>query len=202
MKTKFYFLVISFLAICSVCLPACDNDEKGDVTKPVIDLIEPEEGAVLKIGNGKGVHFEMNLSDDVMLRSYKINIHNNFDHHGHDSRAAGEKNTAFTFDKVYDVSGLKNTKVHHHDIVIPADAAPGDYHLMVWCTDAAGNQTEVARNIVLSADGGTETEHDHECINRIVCINCLVAVDVNRPSLYFVRCRQRIIFFQEVIIRL
>ena len=29
-----------------VCLPACDNDEKGDVTKPVIDLIEPEEGAV------------------------------------------------------------------------------------------------------------------------------------------------------------
>ena len=71
MKTKFYFLVISFLAICSVCLPACDNDEKGDVTKPVIDLIEPEEGAVLKIGNGKGVHFEMNLSDDVMLRSYK-----------------------------------------------------------------------------------------------------------------------------------
>lgn len=162
MKTKFYFLVISLLAICSVCLPACDNDEKGDVTKPVIDLIEPEEGAVLKIGNGKGVHFEMNLSDDVMLRSYKINIHNNFDHHGHDSRAAGEKNTAFTFDKVYDVSGLKNTKVHHRDIVIPADAAPGDYHLMVWCTDAAGNQTEVARNIVLSADGGTETEHDHD----------------------------------------
>ena len=54
MKTKFYFLVISLLAICSVCLPACDNDEKGDVTKPVIDLIEPEEGAVLKIGNEKG----------------------------------------------------------------------------------------------------------------------------------------------------
>ena len=78
MKTKFYFLVISLLAICSVCLPACDNDEKGDVTKPVIDLIEPEEGAVLKIGNGKGVHFEMNLSDDVMLRSYKINIHNKY----------------------------------------------------------------------------------------------------------------------------
>ena len=97
MKTKFYFLVISLLAICSVCLPACDNDEKGDVTKPVIDLIEPEEGAVLKIGNGKGVHFEMNLSDDVMLRSYKINIHNNFDHHGHDSRAAGEKKHSFYF---------------------------------------------------------------------------------------------------------
>ena len=87
MKTKFYFLVISLLAICSVCLHACDNDETGDVTKHVF-----------KIGNWKGVLFEMNLSDDVMLRSYKINIHNNFDHHGHDSRAAGEKITVFTFD--------------------------------------------------------------------------------------------------------
>ena len=46
---------------------------------------------MLKIGNGKGVHFEMNLSDDVMLRSYKINIHNNFDHHGHDSRQPERK---------------------------------------------------------------------------------------------------------------
>ena len=72
MKTKFYFLVISLLAICSVCLPACDNDEKGDVTKPVIDLIEPEEGAVLKIGNGKGVHFEMNLSDDVIVFQFQL----------------------------------------------------------------------------------------------------------------------------------
>ena len=74
MKTKFYFLVISLLAICSVCLPACDNDEKGDVTKPVIDLIEPEEGAVLKIGNEKGVHFEMNLSDCLHGSRYRIKV--------------------------------------------------------------------------------------------------------------------------------
>lgn len=158
MKTKSYFLIISLLAVCSVYLSACDNDDKGDVTKPVIDLIEPEEGAVLKIGNEQGVHFEMNLSDDVMLKSYKVNIHANFDHHGHDSRADGQETVPFTFDKVYDVSGLKNTLVHHHDIVIPADVAPGDYHLMVWCTDAAGNQTEVARNIVLSLEGDTAGE--------------------------------------------
>lgn len=161
MKTKFYFPVICLLAICSVVFTSCDDDEKGDVTKPVIDLLEPEEGAVLQIGNKNGVHFEMNLSDDTMLKSYKINIHNNFDHHGHDSRAADDGTVAFTFDKVYDLSGLKNTEIHHHDIVIPADAAPGDYHLMVWCTDEAGNQTEVARNIVLSKEGGDDHDHDH-----------------------------------------
>lgn len=27
---------------------------------------------------------------------------------------------------------------------------PGNYHLMVYCTDAAGNETHIARNIVLS----------------------------------------------------
>ncbi|WP_455665511.1 DUF4625 domain-containing protein [Phocaeicola sp.] len=162
MKTKIYFPVICLLAICSVGFTSCDDDEKGDVTKPVIELLEPEEGAVLQIGNANGVHFEMNLSDDVMLKSYKINIHNNFDHHGHTtSKAAEEGETvAFTFDRSYDVSGLKNTTVHHHDIVIPANAAPGDYHLMVWCTDEAGNQSEVARNIVLSTEGGSEHEHE------------------------------------------
>ena len=40
--------------------------------------------------------------------------------------------------QVYDVSGLKNTKVHHHDIVIPADAAPGDYHLKMCIRDSVG----------------------------------------------------------------
>ena len=160
MKTRFYFPVMCLLALCLLGLTACDDDEKGDVTKPVIDLTEPEEGAVLQTGNPNGVHFEMNLSDDTMLKSYKINIHNNFDHHGHGSRAAEGETTAFTFDKVYDLSGLKNAKIHHHDIKIPANATPGDYHLMIFCTDAAGNQTEIARGIVLSTQGASDPDQE------------------------------------------
>ena len=99
----------------------------------------------------------MELSDDVLLKSYKINIHPNFDHHGHKL----SKDTAtedFNFNRAYDLSGMRNAQIHHHDIVIPANATPGDYHLMVWCTDAAGNQTQVVRNIVLSHDA---PEHEH-----------------------------------------
>ena len=80
MKTKIYFttiLVISVLAFFS-----CDKED-SDTTKPMIDLHEPAEGQALLIGSEKGVHFEMDLSDDVMLKSYKIDIHNNFDHHSH-----------------------------------------------------------------------------------------------------------------------
>ena len=45
---------------------SCD-DSDSDTTKPVIEVHEPEEGQALKIGSEYGVHFEMDLSDDVML---------------------------------------------------------------------------------------------------------------------------------------
>ena len=63
-------------------------------------------------------------------------------------------------DRSYDVSEQRTAHIHHHDIVIPANATPGDYHLMVYCTDAAGNEAHVARNIVLSATGGDDGHHE------------------------------------------
>ncbi|MFV0586359.1 DUF4625 domain-containing protein [Bacteroides reticulotermitis] len=161
MKTKFYIPMICLLAVCSFTFLSCDSDDdSNDTTKPLIDLLEPEEGQELKIGAETGVHFEMDLSDDVMLKSYKIEIHNNFDHHSH-SRAVDET-VAFSFNKTYDLTGQKTAHVHHHDIIIPANATPGDYHLMVYCTDAAGNETYVARNIVLSLTADDDHDHDHE----------------------------------------
>jgi len=82
MKTKIYSIVICFLSIYSFLFTSCDE---GDTTKPVIELIEPEEGAELLIGSENGVHFEMDLSDNEQLASYKVEIHNNFgeNYHGH-----------------------------------------------------------------------------------------------------------------------
>lgn len=163
MKTKYYFASIIVLSVISVFIFfSCDKDGlAGDTTKPVIQLYEPAEGQVLKIG--EDVHFEMDLSDDVMLKSYKIDIHNNFDHHSHGGTKATEKDrVAFSFSRSYDISGQKNKYVHHHDIVIPDDAMPGDYHLMVYCTDAAGNDAHVAHNIVLSITEGEGGNHEHE----------------------------------------
>lgn len=91
MKTRFYFpMILSLLVISVSLLTACGDSDNplSDTTKPVIDLKSPAEGGVLAIGSEHGVHFEMDLSDDVMLKSYKIEIHNNFDHHSHDTRTA------------------------------------------------------------------------------------------------------------------
>ena len=163
MRTKLYLPIISLLAMSVFVFISCD-DSDSDTTKPVIELHEPEEGQALKIGSEYGVHFEMDLSDDVMLKSYMIEIHSNFDHHSHGkSRGAGET-IDFSFNKSYDISGKKTAHIHHHDIMIPKDATPGDYHLMVYCTDAAGNETYVARNIELSNDVEEEYHH-HEYLS-------------------------------------
>ena len=58
MKTKFYFLVISLLAICSVCLPACDNDEKGDAKKTVIGQQVGGEERVKRLQNIKALKWK------------------------------------------------------------------------------------------------------------------------------------------------
>lgn len=161
MKTRFYFpIFISLLVMSVLFFTACSDSDNplSDTTKPVILLNAPAVGSVLMAGSEHGVHFDMDLSDDTMLKSYKIEIHNNFDGHGHDTRSATET-VAFVFNRSYDVSGQKTAHIHHHDIVIPANATPGNYHLMVYCTDAAGNEAYLARNIVLSATEGENGEH-------------------------------------------
>ena len=66
----------------------------------------------------------------------------------------------FRSNRSWSVEYQKNARIHHHEIVIPENATPGRYHFMVFCTDAAGNESYVVRNIVLSNEGGEE--HSHE----------------------------------------
>jgi uncharacterized membrane protein len=158
MKTNIFSTLCLAAILTSVSLVSCD--ENSDTTKPVINLIEPVEGDALEIG--ADVHFEMDLSDNEMLRSYKVEIHHNFDGHSHEATRAEEEETVpFYFENSWDVSGQKNAHIHHHEILIPANATPGDYHLEVFCTDAAGNEAFVVLNIELDYEG-SEHEHEHD----------------------------------------
>lgn len=71
----------------------------------------------------------------------------------------GNRNGRFHIQQIVGCAGAKNASIHHHEILIPANATPGNYHLMVYCTDAAGNEAHLARNVVLSTEGGEEYEH-------------------------------------------
>ncbi|MDR2389473.1 MAG: DUF4625 domain-containing protein [Tannerellaceae bacterium] len=160
MKTKTNYISLISLCLSAMFTLSLASCESGDTTKPVINLIEPAEGDVLEIG--QDVHFEMELSDNDLLREYKVEIHNNFDNHSHEATRAEETLVPFYFEQTWnDISGKKNAQVHHHDIVIPANAEPGDYHLEVFCTDASGNEAYLVRNIELSYEGG-DHDHDHD----------------------------------------
>jgi hypothetical protein len=155
MNTKFNFLTICLTAIFAFASFACKED--GDTTKPIIRLIEPENGDVLQIGNENGAHFEAEFSDNQMLVSYKVNIHPNFDGHAHAQTKDVASTVDFEYEHSWTISG-KNVAVHHHEIKIPDNATPGDYHLIVYCTDDEGNESHIAVNIHLSHDA--EDEHD------------------------------------------
>jgi hypothetical protein len=154
--TVFFSFVLATLSVS--LFNACDE---GDTEKPVINLIEPEEGAQLAIGNDHGVHFEMKLSDNDALNSYRVEIHNNFDGHEHAALRSDEPDPFFYDSTFTDVHGKKNADIHHHAIRIPVGVAEGDYHLVVYCLDLSGNEAHIARNVILTNDA-VEEDHDED----------------------------------------
>lgn len=154
MKTRLIltaFSLLSFVFVGKANNPVTQQDSTG----PRVTLIAPGENDILQIG--KAIHFDMELSDDVMLGTYRVEIHNNDDGHAHNGTTEGIYPSVF--DKTYDVSGSKQQNVHHHGIVIPADAKEGLYHFMIYATDASGNTTQLARTVLISKQAGTNYHH-------------------------------------------
>ncbi len=182
MKSIKNIFVLSILSV--VGFSSCTTGDDGiDTEKPVVILNAPAEGARLEAG--KDIHFDMELSDNEALGSYKVDIHGNFDghehggenhthsivvlhdDHDHDHDQENELRTPFKYQHVWDdIFGQRNAHVHHHEIVIPADAKRGSYHFMVQVLDKAGNQSMVFRSIEIvgpgEGEGGHDHDHDHE----------------------------------------
>lgn len=150
-------LFLTVLAVAAFVY-ACDKSDE-DTVKPLIEIDEPSDGDTMFIGYD--VHLEMELSDNEKLKSYKVDIHNDFDDHGHNK--SGSADAAWTFTKSWDVSGLKNTHVHHHEISVPvtingSPIAKGKYHFMVYCTDEAGNESYVVKSLIVGVGVPKEDE--------------------------------------------
>lgn len=118
-------------------LVSCDS-ENLDNEKPVVKIVSPMEDELVKPGSA--IHFEVELSDNVALASYKVEIHGVFDGHSHgdehgDTRS-GFATTRAASDSVEfsrtwlesyfialgeePIAGKRNASVHHHHMEIPA----------------------------------------------------------------------------------
>lgn len=169
MKTLKYIAIVALVSAFTSC--SSDDNSSVDTEKPVIILNAPGEGA--KLEAGKDIHFDMEVSDNVALGSYNIDIHNDFDGHthslvamaeeDHDHEDENEHRTPFQFNKTWDnIKGKKNDDVHHHEIVIPTDAKRGNYHFVVKLLDQAGNQQMVYRTVEIVDPGEGDSDHDHD----------------------------------------
>jgi len=144
MKKLRYFPAV-LLLIVLLFASSCEDD--NDTQKPQIIVVSPEQNEVLNIGSE--IHFDVDFSDNTELKSYKVDIHNNFEGHTH-KRANSGDTVAWSFQKSWSFdAGQKNAHVHHHEIEIPhdyngMDISQGNYHFMIYCLDAAGNETWVA----------------------------------------------------------
>ncbi len=141
-----------FLAAFAVFFISCE-EEAGDNTKPELMIMEPADDDTLAIGGD--VHFEAEFSDDVELRSYKIEIHS-AEGHEHKSTLGDE----FSYSHSWDLeAGVKESHQHHHEIVIPEGVEEGKYHFMVYLLDRAGNEAWVAIDVYLSNDYHHDDDH-------------------------------------------
>jgi hypothetical protein len=146
MKTKKLRPILTIIATAFIAF-ACQNE---DNLKPVIANLEV--GHNDSIFAGEGIHLEFEVSDDELLDYYQIKIHSEEDHKSANTEVHWELDTIFT-----EISGLKNYTVHHHNIIVPADAEHGDYHFHLSVVDKSGNLAEEERDLIL-----TESDEEHD----------------------------------------
>ncbi len=182
MKKSVIFLAV--LTIATVGFVSCEN-ENLDNEKPVVQIVSPVEDEMVR--PGKDIHFEVELSDNVVLSSYKVNMHGAFD--GHDHGKGGTRYTknltetdSVEFSKTWlesdfialgeePIAGMRNATIHHHHIEIPATITrtingeqkemplkEGHYHFIVYCSDESGQESFATTEIVISYDAD---DHDH-----------------------------------------
>ena len=136
--------------LCALC--ACsssDDEETKDMTYPVINTTDivavPTDCQVFK--RGDVIPFNYLFTDNMELGAYNIEIHNNFDHHTHGTSSVEcpmetEKKPVnpWVYNQDYTIPAGQRSYTARHDIAIPSDIDPGDYHFMVRLTDHAGWQ--------------------------------------------------------------
>ncbi|BDS10411.1 DUF4625 domain-containing protein [Aureispira anguillae] len=135
----------SWLILC-LTIVAC-NEPTIDITKPtiVVSSVSPNpinglvcgnmEDHVIYLQSTNSVVFDLVFSDDQALSQYKIDIHNNFDCHGH----RGPSTTDWNLQKIEMLDGVQQSI--QEVLMVPDDVTAGAYHCSVQVLDESGNQT-------------------------------------------------------------
>lgn len=131
------FKFIYAFALTAILFSCSDDDNSADTVKPTITINEPTDEQVFHAGDE--IHVDIDVTDNVELASYKIDIHFAGDGHTHDRLMSPSEHIEWDYETTGTLSG-KNDNIHLH-INIPIDVEEGHYHFGVFAIDKAGNQS-------------------------------------------------------------
>ena len=127
-------MLIQFTLLLLPVMVACT------VNSPEITLGGPEDGN--EFYAGYDVHFEARLIDSLGLKSYSIEVVAKPE----EIDTSGDV-VPFTYKRKWELSREKEVFLHHHEIFIARNAAPGAYLFTLSCTNRRGKTAKVTRNI-------------------------------------------------------
>ena len=140
---------LSFAIISLIGISSCsDDDAVVDTTKPTIEIISPTDHQEVEPGSVFTV--KANLTDNVGLASYKIEIHSAEDGHEHKSKQLIAEDFADSID--VEIANKPTTYTLEHAITIPADVAEEHYHVGITVLDVNGNQNQQFVEIFIGHD--------------------------------------------------
>lgn len=155
-RMKWLSLIMALLCVIGFGFTACGNDDDAkDMTYPVISAegitANPIDCQVYQ--RGTVIPFHYIFTDDTELGAYNIEIHTNADHHSHSTSSVEcedkdehehdhqhEAVKPWGYNQDFTIAAGQRSFEARHDIAIPADIDPGDYHFMIRLTDRAGWQ--------------------------------------------------------------
>ena len=155
MKKQFFWL-----ALPTIIFFSC-GDSDVDLAAPSMtimslspqprtgDICGTVEDTVFHLKGGEELQFEALFRDDVALSQYKIDIHNNFDCHGHGGGAPavsipGIANQTMDWAELQigDLTGKE--QLVSRKLRVPENVTAGAYHFQIQVIDEAGNDNPFA----------------------------------------------------------
>lgn len=126
----------ALLVALLVFLAGCKDDQPEiiDTTAPTISNVSLAE----TVEPGEELTIQFTLTDDIALGEVRIDIHDDFDGHEHES--ARIKAAPFETTIILDDMQGQKTYSATVPVPIPGDAATGPYHLQINYFDLAGNE--------------------------------------------------------------
>lgn len=155
------------------CSLSC-GDNEVDVTAPTIENLNitpapsttqicgGTDNNVISLVGGETLAFDAVFSDNSGLSQYKIDLHSNFDCHGHDgssvpSVAVPSVNAQTEDWAVLDIVNLEGTDQNvNRSLEVPSNVTAGNYHFQIQVLDAAGNDDPLANVYTLKVQNSTD----------------------------------------------